>query len=158
MSAIKRLQTEYKQYLNEQNTYYSLSPNENNFLLWDVLLFGQPNTIFEGAILKANLLFTKDYPNKPPQFIFNTKIFHPNIFDNGKVCISILHNGIDDTGYEHISERWNPSHSINSILMSIIVVLTEPNLESPANLDASLLWRDNYNEYKKLTYKMISKL
>ena len=66
------------------------------------------------------------------------------------MCISILHEGVDEFGYECLSERWNPSQSVNSILMSILSMLSAPNFESPANVDASKLWRDNYTEYKKI--------
>ena len=83
-------------------------------------------------------------------------MFHPNIYPDGKICISILHEGIDVYGYEDISERWNPSHSVNSILLSISSILCEGNIESPANVDASKLWKENFNEYKKIIYKQIA--
>ena len=154
--SIKRLQTEYKQYLNDPSTYYSISHDEKNFLKWYILLFGPSETIFEGGIFKCQLEFTKDYPNKPPMFKFTDNLFHPNIYPDGKVCISILHEGEDVYGYEHISERWNPSHSVNSILMSLISILSEPNFESPANVDASKLWREDFNSYKNIIYKLIA--
>ena len=44
------------------------------------------------------MLFPDNYPNDPPRFIFRTKMWHPNIFKNGEVCISILHpHEIDET-------------------------------------------------------------
>ena len=155
--AIKRLQTEYRQYLNDPNMYYSIKPNEKNFLKWDILLFGPPDTIFEGGIFNCILEFPKEYPNKPPEFKFTSNLFHPNIYKDGKVCMSILHVGVDEFGYEQINERWNPSHSVNTILMSLISILAEPNFESPANIDASKLWKDNFNEYKKIIYKLVAK-
>lgn len=154
--SIKRLQTEYKQYLNDPNTYYSINHDEKNFLKWNILLFGPSETIFEGGIFKCQLEFTKEYPNKPPIFKFIDNLFHPNIYPDGKVCISILHEGEDIYGYEHISERWNPSHSVNSILMSLISILSEPNFESPANVDASKLWREDFNSYKNIIYNFIA--
>jgi len=154
--AIKRLQSEYKQYINDINTHYSLKTDDKNFLKWEILLIGPSETIFEGGIFKCQLEFTKEYPNKPPNFKFIDNLFHPNIYKDGKVCMSILHEGVDIYGYEHISERWNPSHSVNSILMSLLSILTEPNFDSPANVDASKLWRENYNEYKKIIYKQIA--
>ena len=51
------------------------------------------------------MIFTKDYPSKPPQVYFDN-IMHPNIYENGKVCISILHEGTDTFGYEKDIERW----------------------------------------------------
>ena len=154
--ALKRLQQEFKQIMKEPNYFFSIYPNEKNFYQWDVLLIGPPDTPFEGAIIKAQINFPGDYPNKAPKFQFITKIFHPNIYDDGRVCISILHEGIDEFGYESISERWNPSQSVNTILMSILLMLAAPNFESPANVDASKLWRDKPNEYKKIVYKMVA--
>ena len=46
--------------------------------------------------------------------------------------------------------------SVNSILISIISMLSSPNLDSPANVDASNLWKNNYDAYKKIIYNMVS--
>lgn len=153
--SLKRLNIEYKQYLKDPNNYYSINI-DNDMLNWKVLIFGPSETIFEGGVFECYFTFPNNYPNKPPEFKFITKIPHPNIYPDGKVCISILHDGIDEYNYEDISERWNPSHSVNSIIMSIISMLSNPNLESPANLDISILYRDNYDKYKQMIYKLIS--
>jgi len=155
--AMKRLQMELKQQINEPNYYYSIEVDEKNFMKWNILLLGPSDTIFEGGIFRCQIEFPKEYPNKPPSFKFIDKLYHPNIYPDGKVCISILHEGEDQYGYEHISERWNPSHSVNSILMSILSMLTAPNFESPANVDASKLWRDDFDKYKMNIYKLIAK-
>jgi len=155
--AIKRLQSEYNQIIKEPNYFYSVDPDKKNFLKWNVLIIGPDESIFEGGIFNCILEFSKDYPNKPPKFKFTDNIFHPNIYPDGNVCISILHEGEDIYGYEQINERWNPSHSVNSIIMSILSMLNDPNFESPANVDASKLWRENFNEYKKKIYEYISK-
>lgn len=154
--AMKRLQSEYKQYIKDTPTYYSLTPTDVNFLKWDILLFGPNDTIFEGGTFKCILEFPRDYPNRPPLFKFTDNLFHPNIYSDGRVCMSILHEGVDEYGYEHISERWNPSHSVNSILMSLLSILTEPNFESPANIDACKLWKENFVAYKKIIYKLVA--
>ena len=83
-------------------------------------------------------------------------MYHPNIYPDGKVCISILHDGVDQYGYESTGERWNPSHSVSSILLSIISMLPMPNFESPANIDASVMCKDNYDSYKRKIYKLVS--
>jgi len=154
--AFKRLQGEYKQSKLEPNYFYSIEPNEDNFFIWNILLIGPADTIFEGGIFKCQLTFPKEYPNKAPTFKFIDNLFHPNVYKNGHICISILHEGTDIYGYENNSERWSPLQNVNSILMSIISLLPEPNFESPANVDASILWKNNYNEYKKKIYKFIS--
>ena len=155
--ALKRLQTEYKQILSEPNYFYSINIDVKNFFVWDIILIGPPSTPFEGGLFNCQIKFSQNYPNKAPEFKFITLFPHPNIYPDGKVCISILHDGKDEFEYENISERWSPSHSVNSILMSILSMISNPNFESPANIDASKLWRNNWDEYKKIIYKIVAK-
>ena len=57
----------------------------------------------------------------------------------GDVCISILHEpGEDKYGYEKPEERWLPIHTVESILLSVISMIADPNDESPANVDAAV--------------------
>ncbi len=156
LMAIRRLQNEYKQYLSDPSSFYTIQPNSDNFFHWDILIFGPPETIYEDGIFKCQITFSNQYPNKPPEFKFISNLPHPNIYPDGKVCISILHEGIDETNYEDISERWNPSHNVNTIIMSIISILISPNIDSTANVDMSKLWRNDYNEYKKMIYRIIA--
>lgn len=72
--------------------------------------------------------------------IFKTKMWHPNIYPDGKVCISILHPPGEDNmnAQETAEERWRPILGVEAILISVISMLNDPNIESPANLDASI--------------------
>lgn len=70
---------------------------------------------------------------------FLTDMWHPNISPSGSVCISILHEpGEDRFGYERPEERWLPVHTVETIIMSVISMLAEPNPDSPANVDAAV--------------------
>lgn len=81
---------------------------------------------------------------------FTCEMFHPNIYKDGTVCISILHSpGDDPNQYEDASERWSPIQSVEKILISVMSMLAEPNDESGANIDASKVWRDNRAEYER---------
>jgi ubiquitin-conjugating enzyme E2 G1 len=153
--ALKRLTTEYKTIKNEPNYLYSICPSEESILKWDFIMIGPPDTFYEGGLFNGNIIFTETYPLKPPRVIFKNMI-HPNIHVNGEVCISILHEGTDSYGYEKDFERWSPSHGIESIMMSIISMLSDPNFESPANLDMSILWKNKPEEYKQSIYKLVS--
>lgn len=58
---------------------------------------------------------------------------------NGDVCISILHEpGEDKFGYEKPEERWLPIHTVETIMISVISMLADPNSDSPANVDAAV--------------------
>jgi ubiquitin-protein ligase len=77
-------------------------------------------------------------------------MFHPNIRSTGEVCISILHPpGADAFEYEDRSERWNPVHTAESILISVISMLSDPNCESPENVEAARIYRTNKPEYMR---------
>ena len=68
----------------------------------------------------------------PPSFRFLTEMWHPNIYENGDVCISILHPPIDDPQSGELpSERWNPTQNVRTVLLSVISLLNEPNTFSP---------------------------
>ena len=118
--------------------------SENNMREWTFALSGPPESLYEHAVLTGRLSFPADYPLSPPKMWFDPPIFHPNVYGtgerSGEVCISILHAGRDDTGYEHINERWSPVHSTQSILLSVLSMLAEPNTESPANVDAAKMF------------------
>ena len=39
--------------------------------------------------------------------------------------------------------------------MSIVAMLPDPNLDSPANVGVGVMWRDNFDIYKKRIYKKV---
>lgn len=55
------------------------------------------------------------------------------------MCISILHEPGTDAmnDQETAEERWRPILGVEAVLMSVISMLNDPNISSPANLDAS---------------------
>ncbi len=87
---------------------------------------------------------------------FTSTIFHPNIYKDGRVCISILHPpGDDPLGYEKSSERWSPVQSVEKVLLSVMSMLAEPNVESPANVDAAKCYRETPEEFKRIAAKHV---
>uniref|UniRef100_A0A8C4WZ71 Cell division cycle 34 n=1 Tax=Eptatretus burgeri TaxID=7764 RepID=A0A8C4WZ71_EPTBU len=116
--------------------------NESDLANWEVAIFGPPETLYQGGYFKAQMTFPQDYPYSPPSFRFLTKMWHPNVYENGDVCISILHPPTDDPQSGELpSERWNPTQNVRTILLSVISLLSEPNTFSPANVDASVMYR-----------------
>jgi ubiquitin-conjugating enzyme E2 R len=100
--------------------------------------------------LQTEMKFTENYPYAPPTFKFIRPIYHPNIYSDGKVCISILHTpGEDEQSGELASERWSPAQSVESVLRSILLLLDDPYISSPANVDAGVLYRDDREAYNK---------
>ncbi|KAF1981361.1 ubiquitin-conjugating enzyme [Aulographum hederae CBS 113979] len=122
---------------------------DDDVFKWEVMLMINDDCEFYGGgFFRARLVFPPDYPSSPPSLTFMTPVFHPNIYPNGEVCISILHPARDDPhGYESASERWNPVQTPWSILLSVISMLNDPNDESPANVEAAKMWREDRKEF-----------
>jgi len=131
---------------------------DNNLYEWEVIIIGPSDTLYEGGIFKARLSFPDDFPLNPPKMRFLTQMWHPNIYSDGGVCISILHPpGDDQYGYEDSGERWLPVHTVESILMSVISLLSSdrPDTSSPANVDAAIEIRTNLEGYKKKVRRLV---
>ncbi|KAG8035021.1 hypothetical protein G9C98_005443 [Cotesia typhae] len=169
-SALRRLMAEYKQLtLNPPEGIVAGPIHEENFFEWEALISkclnfnyfiysGPDGTCFEGGIFPAKLIFPPDYPLSPPKMQFTCEMFHPNIYTDGRVCISILHApGDDPMGYESSAERWSPVQSVEKILLSVISMLAEPNDESGANVDAAKMWREEREEFNKIAQKLVRK-
>lgn len=150
--AARRLLGEYKQITENPPEGLTAGPiDEENLFEWECLVLGPDSTPYEGGCFHAILSFPKDYPMNPPKMRFTTPIWHPNIHSDGKVCISILHApGEDATGYERSEERWSPVQSVEKVLISVISMMAEPNDESPANVDAAKMWRDDRESFNKV--------
>jgi ubiquitin-conjugating enzyme E2 A len=93
------------------------------------------DTPFEDGTFKLLLTFDDSYPNKPPTVKFLSRMFHPNVYANGELCLDILQN------------RWSPTYDVAAILTSIQSLLHDPNPNSPANAEAAQLYRENMKEY-----------
>ena len=100
---------------------FSAGLNGDDLFNWSVCIMGPEGSLYEGGIFQASLQFPHTYPDNPPVMRFITPIFHPNIWPDGKVCISILHPPGEDpmNPQEQASERWLPIHNVFSICMSV---------------------------------------
>lgn len=90
------------------------------------------------------------------EFRFLRPLCHPNIYSNGKLCISILHPpGEDEMSGELASERWSPAQRVESVLISILSLLDDAEVSSPANVDAGVLLRKEPEKYKAIVRRQV---
>ncbi|ESR52875.1 UBC core domain-containing protein [Citrus sinensis] len=92
---------------------------------------------------KLTLQFTEDYPNKPPTVRFVSRMFHPNIYADGSICLDILQN------------QWSPIYDVAAILTSIQSLLCDPNPNSPANSEAARMFSENKREYNRRVREIV---
>ena len=135
-NAERRLLKDLKK-MHEDNTQEGIqaTPSGDSLFEWEAVIFGPDDTIWDGGVFNLKIEFSEDYPNKAPKFRFVTKMFHPNIYNDGSICLDIL------------SHMWSPVYDVSSVLTSIQSLLTDPNINSPANNTAAVMYSQNYQEY-----------
>ena len=101
---------------------------------------GPPKTFYENGFFLFEMIFPSDYLFKPPKFKFITKIFHPNISEiDGLVSVDIL------------EDQWSPAQCIpEKIILSIQLLLDDPNPDIFVNENAAKLFREDISKYEKL--------
>lgn len=153
----KRLIKDIKELQNEpvEGIYYR--HDETDMLKGYALIIGPPDTPYEGGYYLFKLMFPHDYPFSPPKVTYHTNDgitrMHPNLYKNGKVCLSILNtwNG----------EAWTSCQTITSILIVLRSILTTGPLKHEPGVD--IFHRDftSYTEiirYKNIQVSMIDVL
>jgi ubiquitin-conjugating enzyme E2 I len=79
-----------------------------DLMVWYCGIPGKKGTIWEGGFFPLKIFFTDDYPQTAPKLTFPKGFFHPNIYDSGRVCLSIINEEADGTG-------WKPSVTIKQV-------------------------------------------
>ena len=102
--------------------------------VWNINIAGPPETPFEGG--QFTVKFKLDnFPFKAPIVSFSTKIYHPNVDNEGQICADML----------EIGDKWAPVKNLVKIMDKIKSLLAAPNLETPMNPEAA-------NDYKNGTW------
>lgn len=140
---IKRLANDVKyMYNNNMNNIYYIH-DETNILKGYAMIIGTENTPYQYGFFFFYLEFPKNYPYEPPKVTYITNDghtrFHPNLYVNGKVCLSIINTWA--------GEGWTPCQNIASILLTISSVLdSNPLLNEPGIYENN----SNINNYNKI--------
>ncbi|EPE34654.1 UBC-like protein [Glarea lozoyensis ATCC 20868] len=139
----QRLMAEYKTL--DKEKWLNIELSDGGIFKWVIgIMVINPESAFDGGYFQTEMTFTDKYPYSPPTFKFLRPIYHPNIYPDGRVCISILHPpGEDEQSGELASERWSPLQGVESVLRSVLLLLDDPEIASPANVDAGVMYRDN---------------
>lgn len=153
MSAERLLMNEFKSLSKE--TWTNIDLVNNNMFEWSVaLIVLNPDSLYYGGYFKAKMTFPKNYPYSPPDFKFVRPLYHPNIYPDGRLCISILHQpGEDEMSGESAAERWSPVQRVETVLISVLSLLDDAEVSSPANVDAGVMLRNNPSQYKEMVKK-----
>lgn len=146
---IKRLQKDIidiiRNPLTDNGIYYS--HDDTNMLKGYAVVFGPDDSIYRYGAYIFEFNFPTNYPYSPPKLNYMTNDgltrFHPNLYRNGKVCISILNTWK--------GEQWTSCQTIRSILLMLVTLLhNKPLLNEPGIKET----HSSFKPYNKIiTYK-----
>jgi ubiquitin-protein ligase len=127
---IHRLLTDVKQIIKypliDNGIYYS--HDDSDMLKGYAMIIGQHGTPYFSGFYFFKFLFPYDYPYSPPIVKYMTNDgftrYNPNLYIDGKVCVSILNTWVGD--------KWSSCQTINSILLTLCSLLNDhPLLNEP---------------------------
>ena len=131
MSTLRRLNAELKEMTKNPPANCSAGPINDNIIQWQATIIGPEGSPYQGGIFYLKIDFPENYPFKPPNVMFTTKIYHCNINSNGNICLDILKN------------EWSPALTISKVLLSICSLMNDPNPNDPLVSEIADLLRKN---------------
>lgn len=148
---IKRLANDVKQImknpLTEQGIYYIHS--DDDILKGYAMIIGPTETPYEHGYYLFEFDFPSNYPFSPPIVTYytndGTTRFNPNLYKNGKVCVSILNTWR--------GEQWSGCQTISSVLLTICTLLCKNPLLNEPGVHKFHPEINDYNEI--ITFKNI---
>jgi len=110
---------------------------------FDVIVRPEEGSYWYGATYTFTVTVPPEYPFEPPKISCNTKIYHPNIDLNGKVCLNILR------------QDWKPVLDVNNVILGLLFLFIEPNPNDPLNEEAAKQMRDDKKGFSEIVKKTL---
>lgn len=144
MSVNKRLLTELKSLKAEAASLkMTVDCVEDNLHQWYATITGAEGTPYNSLIYKLKVEFPNNYPFAPPKLQFLNGMFHPNVDQQGNICLDIL------------KDKWSPVLNVTKALLSVLAIMAEPNPSSALNMDAATLYTSNLDAFAERIRKEI---
>ena len=136
---VKDIQFIQNNSLSENGIYYE--HDEEDLLKGYAMIIGPPDTPYYGGFYFFEFSFPFNYPYSPPKLKYLTNNghvrFNPNLYTNGKVCISILNTWHGD--------QWSSCQTISSVLLTLCTILNNNPLLNEPGIQKTNADIPNYN-------------
>lgn len=117
------------------NNFVGVEPLNDGWS-WNVVFRGPQRSPFQRHVFEINMQFPTNYPEGAPTITFITPVFHPNVYENGKLCW-------------HDNDTSGSVYYADMIFVAVLALLEQPNPDSPANGEAARLYASNQAEYRR---------
>ena len=138
MPDIKRINRELKNITKDLSENINAWPINNDLLNWEATIIGPSDTPYADGIFFLKITLPNDYPFKPPEVNFLSRIYHCNVSSNGKISMDIL------------KHYWTPGLRISTLLLSISSLLSDPNPDDPLVPEIARIYRTDKVKHDKI--------
>lgn len=94
--------------------------------------------IYEGMVLHFIMKIPREYPFKAPKLFCMDPLFHPNVDEDGNVCMEMLRLG------------WSPGYGLENVFINLHVILIEVSGEDALNTLAGDLFKSDYDRFVRV--------
>jgi ubiquitin-conjugating enzyme E2 Z len=159
-SGVLRIQQELQALQKEPVPFIYVNADEEDITKIAALIVGPLDTPYAGGFFHFDIRVVSEYPMKPPQVVLRTTDggrvrFNPNLYNTGKVCLSILGT------WE--GPAWSSAESLSSVLLSIQSLMcpkpyhNEPGYETRGDAVTIADYND-YIQYETLRVAVVGML
>ena len=134
---LRRIRSELSELATNDIPNINAKPISDDNIKWSGSIIGPEGTPYTGGIFNLDITLPSDYPYKPPIIKMKTKIYHPNINDEGTICLDIL------------KDQWSPALTLTKVLLSISSLLAEPNPNDPLAPDVARIYLNDFKAFTK---------
>jgi ubiquitin-protein ligase len=92
---------------------------------------------YEDGLFFLALTIPTGYPTSPPSVKFETKIWHPNIQEDGTICL------------EQLKTDWTPAYTLKHAIEFIYSLLANPNWETPLVTAVGAQYQKDPKEFER---------
>ncbi|XP_074190945.1 ubiquitin-conjugating enzyme E2 U isoform X5 [Rhinolophus sinicus] len=139
------LQRDFQELKNNNYEGITAFPVSEDMMEWEANIEGLQNTFWRRIFFQLTINFTPEYNFVPPVVTFRTIPFHPNVDQHtGRPCIDFLDN----------TDEWNTSYTLSSILLTLQIMLSNPVLNNPVNLEAAQMLTEDETKYKLIIRRL----
>jgi ubiquitin-protein ligase len=130
--------------------------DDESMVCMQALITGPKDTPYDSGCFLFDILIPNNYPNSPPKVLFKNNggmRFNPNLYNNGKVCLSLLGtwgSGKDEGWIPGLSTIKQVGISIQSLILIEEPYFNEPSFEKDINKPIGIRRSAEYNMSIKL--------
>lgn len=121
MAALARIKRELEILATDPGPGVSAWPMEDDMMSLQAQIQGPSDSPFAEGTYTLSVNIPDRYPFEPPRVRFLTPIYHPNIDRDGRICL--------DTLKMQPQGSWSPSVNINTLLLTIRMLMQTPNAD-----------------------------